>query len=113
MGFTVQRARRRGLRLHDDWGDDTVVLDEDGERVALREAGVMRILGMRKQNVHAAHKRLEDLKSIRVDERLFKPPATCPNPGPKLTDAERRKALETIYRNTPLAGHPRSAGEGT
>ena len=102
MGFTAEQVRMRGLRLHQDWGDDTVILDEDGEPVALREADVMRILGMRQQNVHATHKRLEDLKSIRVDERLFKPPATCPNPSPKLTDTERKKAVETIYKKTLL-----------
>jgi hypothetical protein len=90
-GLTYQQAARQGMRLGDDEGQYTFVLDKNGEPKPYTQAWICRNLGMKRQNVSGRVKHMA-LKKILIigDKGLTVDPAPLP-----LTEAERKSVIRT------------------
>ena len=90
LGLTVEQAQQQGLHLGPRLGDDTFVLDERGQPIALTPRHIAAMLGMDDDNVRRAIRVLEKRKVLRVIEhRVYL------NPKPFLTAEEREKEVST------------------
>jgi hypothetical protein len=93
LGLTYEQAARKGIRVGEDDGQDTMVLDEDGKPKPYTQAWIARNLGMKKQNVTHRVKNMVLKKILVVDgKRLTIDPAP-----PVLSEDERKKVIRSDY----------------
>lgn len=102
LGLTREQALQEGLRLGEDQGEDTFILDERGQAEPLSQTHIANILGIKRQNVFhtltgmKARKALVvlplDVEGKPTKEKL----ALVPNPL-ELNESERKVVIQTDY----------------
>jgi hypothetical protein len=93
LGLTRRQALEQGMRLAEDQGPDTLVLDDDNWPIDLLQTHVSRLLGMRKQNVSPRVDRMIATKRYRREgKRVY-----IVSSPPALTPEEREKVIQTDY----------------
>jgi hypothetical protein len=90
LGISAEEARQEGLRLGDDEGEDTFILDDSGEAKPLTQTHVARILGLKAPNVSAAYSLMVARKTLQVDGKKVNLVAD----PPQLTPEEREKVID-------------------
>jgi hypothetical protein len=90
LGISAEEARQQGLRLGDDEGEDTFILDEHGGAKPLTMTHMAKILGMKVQNVSQLYSLMVAKRTLQVDGKWVR---LVPNP-PQLTPYERETVIQ-------------------